>query len=305
MTTGDPTLPSGCKLCGVARAARPGSLISADLGCPCAATRGPKLRPARDAAAALRLLDELEFPSRPLEQEADAPLADLNAVLAADYRTVRGFPRIELASELKRIVDNFIMPYGQIWQCWQDRRRLERLRRVFNWGDVLVNAEPYVDGAGLSLWGFSTDAKVQGRRKFLIFVNTAHDPGAVAATIGHELGHHIYSAIPGRRAGEPATGSILTEHFGDEQELFSDAVVAMCAYSHTAIREIAAGASAACDGANPKMAEQIRKAFATIDPHYRIDLDRADLTAPWRIRYLTMMVHFLKLRYALLDSAGI
>jgi len=226
-------------------------------------------------------------------------------VLAVDYRAVRGFPRVELAHELRRIVDNYIMPYAQIWRCWQDRQRLELLRRVFNWGDVLVNAEPHIEGAGLSLWGFSTETKVQGRRKFLIFVNTAHDCGAVAATIGHELGHYIYKAILGNRADPAATGSMFTEHLGDEQELFSDAVVAMSAYSHPAIREITGGGSVTCDSANKKFPEQSRTAFATIDPHYRIDLSRGDLTAPWRIRYLTLMVHFFKLRCALLDSVGI
>jgi len=254
-------------------------------------------------ALAARLLEELEFPSDLLETKT--PLADLNAVLAADYRAVPGFPRVELARELRRIVDNFIMPYGQIWKCWQDRQGLEFASRIFNWGDVLVNAQPYVEGAGLSLWGFSTDTKVQGRRKFLIFVNTAHDRGAVAATIAHELGHYVYKAIPGNRVGQSSMGSLFTEHLREEQELFSDAVVALSAYNYPAIREIAGNGSVACDGASLKLPEQFRKAFDTIDPHYRIDLRRRDLTASWRIRYLTLMVHFFKLRGALLDSVGI
>ncbi len=286
-------------------AVRPGSMISSDLGQPCAHYLTPPVVPEGDQALASRLLNELEFPSELLGDGAHLAFADLNAVLAADYREGRGFPPVELAQELGRIVDHFIRPYGQIWNCWQDRQRPEQLRRVFNWGDVVVSAEPYMQGAGRSLWGFSAETKVQGRRKTVIFLNTAHERGAVAATIGHELGHHVYNAILGTCADYSTIGETFTQHLSDEQELFSDAVVAMSAYSRSAIRAIIGGGLAGHDGADVNLVERFRKALATIDSHYRIDLERDNLAALWRLRYLTLMVHLFKLRCALLETAGI
>jgi len=253
-----------------------------------------------------RLLGELNLPPRLIPGEFEHPLADLQAVLDADYREAPGFPPTRLAHEMLRIVENWIKPYGNIWKCWQDRQNLHHLRRVFNWGDVVVNAQPYMQGTGLSLWGFSCEAKVQGRRKFVIFLNTAHEPGAVAATIGHELGHYVYNSIQGGGSAEPAAmGSVFTEHLSHEQELFSDAVVAMSAYSYPTIRQIVGPGEAGSCGADSKFFDRMRDAFATIDPQYHIDLGRNGLTPAWRIRYMTLMIHFFKLRCALIDAAGI
>lgn len=281
-------------------AVRPGSTISDDLGQSCIHNLTPALGAQGDPSLALRLLDELEFPKVVLEDGAAHALADLNAVLAMDYREGRGFPSVDLARELGRIIDRFVRPYSQIWGCWQDRQGVEQLRGVFHWGDVVVTAEPYVQGAGRSLWGFSTEKKVQGRRTTVIFLNTAHERGAVATTIGHELGHHVYKAILGKCGDDETLGKTFPQHLGDEQELFSDAVVAMSAYSQSAVRTILGGGLT-----NANVVRRFRKAIATIDPHYRIDLDLDNLPALWRLRYLTLTVHLFKLRCALLEAAGI
>lgn len=295
---------------------RAGLAVLAHAVCPSATAAAPipTLRPqaARLGAAddeenplLRRLLEELDLPLK-LPDDFDHPMADLQAILAADYREAPGFPPNGLARELLRIVENRVKPYGHIWRCWQDRQSLHHLRRVFNWGDIVVNAQPYMQDTGLSLWGFSCEVKIRGRRKFVIFLNTAHDPGAVAATVGHELGHYIYNSIAtGKGAEQAAMGSIFTEHLTHEQELFSDAVVALSAYSHPVIRGILGSPRAARCDSDSELVGQIRSAFDAIDPQYRIDLARGDLTAPWRIRYLTLMVHFFKLRCALLDAVGI
>ncbi len=254
----------------------------------------------------MQLLDELEFSSELLGDGAHLALADLNTVLAADYREGRGFPAVEMAQELGRIVDRFIKPYTQIWSCWQDRHGSEQLRRMFHWGDVVVSAEPYLQGGGRSLWGFSAEKKVQGRSTTVIFLNTAHEPGAVATTIGHELGHHVYQAILGKRGDHVAIGKTFPQHLSDEHELFSDAVVAMSAYSQSATRAILGrGGLTWRESPAANFSERFRKAIATIDSHYRIDLDSDNLSALWRLRYLTLTVHLFKLRCALLEEAGI
>jgi len=251
-----------------------------------------------------RLLIDLKLPAPAVAGEFDSALNDLKTVLVADYREAPGFPPTRVAHELVRVVENWIKPYGHIWQCWQDRQDLHQLRRVFKWGDVVVNAQPYMNDTGLSLWGFSCEAKIQDRNRFVIFLNTAHDPGAIAATIRHELGHYVYGAIGvGKSAQQTAMENVFAQHLAQEEELFADAVVALSAYNYADVGQSLGDAGA---GASPsKLRDRIYAAFAAIDPQYRIDLRRGDLAPSWRIRYLTLMIHFLKLRWALADVAGI
>lgn len=128
----------------------------------------------------------------------------------------------------------------------------------------------------------------------------------MAATIGHELGHYVYSSIGAGKCGQPAAmGSVFGQHLVEESELFSDAVVALSAYSQPTTRRIL-GPRGECGGSSdPGLVDRLHAACSTIDSQYRIDLRREGLTAAWRIRYLTLMIHFFKLRCALLDVAGI
>ncbi|HUN98954.1 MAG TPA: hypothetical protein VMU69_22335 [Bradyrhizobium sp.] len=231
-------------------------------------------------------------------------MADLNAVLEANYSEVDGFPGADLTRELFRIVHNFIAPYGAIWDSWQDRQSISHLRRIFNWGEVIVDAQPYVRGAGLGLWGFSTTTKVRGQPKRLIFLNTAHEAGAVAATIGHELGHYIFASIVRTTADPAYMESMFVRHLQSEEELFCDAVVAMSVYSRSSIADLMRRQEAS---ARPRVRarNQIREALELVDPKYRIDLKSPQLRSPWPIRYCTLMMHLFRLRCALFESAGV
>ena len=265
--------------------------------------------PATDAEDQLieRLLAGLDLPAAAIPADYGPPLADMRTVLAADYREAPGFPSTSMTHELLRTVENLINPYRRIWKCWQDRQNVHQLRKVFRWGDVVVNAQPYMQDTGLSLWGFSCEAKLDARNKFVIYLNTAHDPGAVAVTIGHELGHYVYNVIgAGTCAEQAAMGNIFAQHLTQEEELFSDAVVALSAYSyHDVKRLLGPGDSQRGGTADAGFADQIRAAFSAIDAQYWIDLSRDGLTPSWRVRYLTLMIHFFKLRCALADAAGI
>jgi len=57
------------------------------------------------------------------------------------------------------------------------------LGKMFGPRELEVRAERYTKGAGLALRGFFCRANLGTASKFVIFVNTAHHPGAVAATL--------------------------------------------------------------------------------------------------------------------------
>jgi hypothetical protein len=42
-----------------------------------------------------------------------------------------------------------------------------------------------------------------------------------------------------------------------------------------------------------------------IGPRLNLDLTKSKLAAAWRVRYLTSMAHFFKLRCAVYESAGV
>jgi hypothetical protein len=258
-----------------------------------------------------RLLNEAGFGFEALSAPASDALADLRGVLTADYAFATGLPAGGLVRELDEVIKGQAKLHGAIWKQWGDSRNFER----FNGGracEIVVRARPYLEGAGLSLWGFSCTLRVGGKIKHVIFLNTAHEPGAIATTIGHEIGHLIYRAMVKQRVGATegsvsdmaAMEPVFSGHLGCVEELFSDSVVALSAYGRRGTKQILRqGAAPARSIA--QAVQGLQNAFGLIDPRYRIDLTRRGIEPPWRIRYLTAMVHFFKLRCALLEIAGI
>src|SRR5258707_279250 len=105
--------------------------------------------------------------------------------------------------------------------------------------ELEVRAEPYTKGAGLALRGFFCRANMGDRSKFVIFVNTAHQKGAVAATCGHELGHYIYGSLVGEKASMTAfMEGAFSNHLNEADELFADSLVALSAYSPEIMQQI-------------------------------------------------------------------
>ena len=110
---------------------------------------------------------------------------------------------------------------------------------MFGPRELELRSEPYRTGAGLSLRGFYCRADVGEKSKFVIFVNTAHHPGAVGATLGHELGHYIYGSLVGEKAAHTAfMEGAFANHLIEEDELFADSLVALAAYSPELIERI-------------------------------------------------------------------
>jgi hypothetical protein len=224
---------------------------------------------------------------------------ELAEVFTADYREAPGLPSRDMARQLADIADSGIDPRRPAWRKWRTAEDYRVRLHDFDSNEIAVHAEPYTRGAGLLLWGFSCDARVDERGAFVIFLNTAHQPGAVAATVAHELGHYVYRSIAGDNSAAMAPlEANFVSHLEDESELFADSLAALSAYSPDVLRPTKPSHTSG-------RIDEFVRALNFIDPEYRIDFSRKTVSLAWRIRYLAATIHFYKLRKALLETAGI
>ncbi len=230
---------------------------------------------------------------------ASPEIAELAEVLRGDYREAPGLPSPEMVRELARIARKGVDPRRKAWRKWRTAEDYRVRMRGFDPGEIAVHAAPYTRGAGLLLWGFSCDARIGEDGAFVIFLNTAHQPGAVAATVAHELGHYIHRSMGGGDCDTMAPlAANFASHLEDRAELFADALAALSAFGIEG-PEIAPRASGSGS------VGEIVDAVNAIDPEYRIDFAHPTVTPAWGIRYLTASIHFCKLRQALRATAGV
>jgi hypothetical protein len=260
-----------------------------------------------------RLLEEIKVPYESVGKRALHQLADLKKILTANYLEGVALPPKPLLKRLASVVETEIKSLieSETKSILSADRTLEtapivdHLTRMFGPREIELRAEPYTTGAGLALRGFFCRANVGDKSKFVIFVNTAHIPAAVAATLGHELGHYIYGSLVGENS--PMTyfmeGS-FSSHLNQEDELFADSLVALSAYNRDLISKIG-DLSEIVPGSADKLFSRIKGVYDLIGPKWNLDLKRGRMAAAWRVRYLTSMTHFFKLRCALHETAGL
>src|SRR5208283_243450 len=158
-----------------------------------------------------KLLGEIKVPFGSLGSRVLNQLSDLKKILSADYLDIPALPSKPLLRELAEVVEKdvkqHIPTYGSLADLGSPQLRpqlLGHLGKIFGPRELELRAEPYRTGAGLSLRGFYCRAEFGKKSKFVIFVNTAHHPGAAGATLGHELGHYIYGSLVGEKAAHTA-----------------------------------------------------------------------------------------------------
>jgi hypothetical protein len=260
-----------------------------------------------------KLLSEIKVPYTSLGKRVLNQLADLKKILAANYLDGVALPPNPLLKRLAEVVDTeiktlietgtkSIMTGGKGFEV---SPVVDYLSRVVGPREIELRAEPYTTGAGLALRGFFCRANVGDKSKFVIFVNTAHIPAAIAATLGHELGHYIYGSLVGENA--PMTYFMegnFSSHLTQEDELFADSLVALSAYNRDQIRSFG-NFNEIVPGSADQVFSRIKGVYDLIGPKWNLDLKHGRMQAAWRVRYLTSMTHFFKLRCALYQNAGL
>ncbi|MGH8014437.1 MAG: hypothetical protein ACREQ4_18260 [Candidatus Binataceae bacterium] len=172
----------------------------------------------------------------------------------------------------------------------------ERLR-------VHFKAAPLVGDEGMALRGFYVTRGRAALKRPLIYVNTAHHPTAVSATFCHEFGHHLSSELFGPQ-NEPVHFFIDADyatHLKEPHELAADAMVSLAAYPQPLARKIFPTewnwGLVACARNLPEAA--LNEVRAHILRFYGFDLMERT-PANQRLHYLSGMIHYAKLRWALL-----
>ncbi|MGH7950236.1 MAG: hypothetical protein ACREQF_13495 [Candidatus Binataceae bacterium] len=167
-------------------------------------------------------------------------------------------------------------------------------------------AAPYRGPEGLALRGFYVDQAQNLLKRPLVYVNTAHHPVAVLATFCHEMGHHMASSMF-QPVDEPVhlfVDADYASHLDDPAELAADVIVAFAAYPEPLARKIFesdglfGGIIAQARELSEKSFEQVRK---RIEGYFRLNFDVVE-SSEQKLRYLAGMIHFAKLRWALLGE---
>ena len=158
--------------------------------------------------------------------------------------------------------------------------------------------------ASMALYGFYVDRSDTALTKPLIFVNSAHHALAIGTTFCHEVGHHFCTEI----AKPKSTGvrfyfdAAYNEHLRDESELFADVVVSLAGYPKAAAIRIFTKAQqkdiAKKGGLDHALIRRIRD---HLEASYGFDFSAA-LSPGQNLQYLAGMLHYAKLRAALLEE---
>jgi len=156
---------------------------------------------------------------------------------------------------------------------------------------------------GLEMMGFYV-RKMGGSRLPLICVNTAHHPAAIGAAFSHEMGHHLVGRLfnSRREHGQLLASTAYGEHLGDPEELAADVLVSFGVFPETVARKIFLG-SEQKKPANQASSELTNSVSAAVlkymEDRYALDFGGA-LPSAKKLQYLAGLIHFAKLRQALL-----
>lgn len=183
----------------------------------------------------------------------------------------------------------------------------------------LVLAQDRKDGLGvvvsLSAYGkpghpFRGFYVHQRSKRPLIWVNRQHTMTAMGATFAHELGHHYWTEMAAREATAARVFHhlALADHLTDPQELFADSFAAMAGYPHPIAAALFGKRSwTAPTGIGLRsVLSGLNAVERHIHRHYPGDLGPASGLPPIRrLYYLGSMLHFAKVRAAILRITGL
>jgi hypothetical protein len=255
----------------------------------------------------VRILSETQDKSASKIAVWKKPSEDLRRLLRHDY--VSSLRKNLPYQELKAMVAGFSQLLPGFNREVVGMYSIEGLAKWAAALDVHFNASPHEGDEGLALRGFYVNSGESHLKRPLIYVNTAHHPLAVSSTFLHEVGHHMSSEILGADEHTPVHFFIdgdYASHLKEPAELAADVMVSIAGYPEPIARKIfatawewglVARAKDLTEAALSEVRRHIKKA-------YGFDLTE-QIPAPQMLHYLSGMIHFAKLRWALLAEYDI
>ena len=229
------------------------------------------------------------------------PGEDIHRLVRHDYvRSLRSIlpyqPVTALLSAFNEILPTFNTEPASMMS-------VERFAEIATAMRVHFKAAPYEGEEGLALRGFYVTRTKGMLKRPLIYINTAHHPLAISTTFCHEVGHHLSTQMLG--AGDAPVHFFFDAdyagHLGDPGELAADAMVSFAAYPRPIAERIFE--TPWNWGLVARAKDLTQAALAEIRGHvkrvYGFDLMER-IPANQRLHYLSGMIHYAKLRWALL-----
>ena len=260
------------------------------------------------------LLKEFRIPFLSHPRLRSQYLADLRYLLTADYcELVCRLQNRSLLRKLSTISENVVRPALSLSLgvksarrkiSWENLDVLKPLNRMFRADDLTFRVARFGGPTGLALRGFFTRTVVRGRRQSVIYLNTAHGPGAVAAAFAHELGHYLVGSLGKRGRPVAAFGSQFRDHLSDVDEVLADSFVALSMYPRYLIRKIGS-VDRVVPGDSDEFVRRVRTARRLVPSPYGRGLFNTKLDRFLRLGHLAETVHFLRLRSALYTCLGL
>src|SRR5208282_1600435 len=162
--------------------------------------------------------------------------------------------------------------------------------------------------SGLAVFGFYLGSDSGLEKRPLICINGAHHPAAVGTAFIHEVGHHITAKLFSTR-NELAQLSRQTgyeAHLDDPRELAADVLVSLGVYPRMMAAKLfdaAPARKAAATGGQRIQSPDAANTVVRTARRYGLDLE--SLPIQNRLQYEGGIVHFIRLRQALLDEYGL
>jgi hypothetical protein len=243
-------------------------------------------------------------PSSSAYRSADA---EIRALARNDY----GLPlRKSLSrSEVREIIAE---ARSTVWPHLNDEyvRLVSPAEFKRHWSDLGVQFQlaKLTGPEGSALLGFYV--REMGRSRLpLICVNTAHHPAAIGAAFSHEMGHHLVGRLfdSHKKHAQLLSYTAYREHLADPEELAADILVSLGVFPEAIARKIFL---------EPRQARQSKSAAAelpdsvstTVLKYFegRFGLSFGPrLPSAKKLQYLAGVIHFAKLRRALLTEYDI
>jgi len=237
----------------------------------------------RSAGAEIRSLERHDY-SQPLRRSLGR--SEVREIIREARRSV--WPRLN--DELVRLVSP--AEFTRLWSGLGVQFQLAKLGGV----------------EGVALLGFYV-REMGGSRLPLICVNTAHHQAAIGAAFSHEMGHHLIGRLFDSRKGHAqlATYTAYGEHLDEPEELAADVLVSLGVFPEVIARKIflKPGKGRQSKSTTAELADSVS---TTVLKYFegRFGLSfGAHLPSAKKLQYLAAVVHFAKLRRALLTEYDI